>query len=365
MAEYTIELKDVISCGHNIFDFPYPFYDERKRPDFEERFIRHFYFREICCPTVDRFKVYLRDKMETVFPYYNKLFETALVEYDLLNNYNLTEEITTERENEGHTHGASHTVGQLFGEQNTQTEGNRVTDMEGNVSATGKETEVETTNSESNTTGHSKTDTKNNSETNGTTHGETSNTETVNGETSESADSNNTNVRKFLDTPQGLTDLSNTKYLTDLTQTTDNGGTDKNGTSKTTTSGSGENDTTSNSSTSGTGESETNETGQSVTDTTRNSERNTESNQDSTGKETTHDTGTGTVTDEQKTTQDNNTKTYLEGKQKEVHKMTRIGNIGVQTGADMLRIHVNLQKTLQNIERMFFDECEDLFMLVY
>lgn len=365
MAEYTIELKDVIACGHNIFDFPYPFYDEKQRPKFEEQFIRHFYFREICCPTVDRFKVYLRDKMETVFPYYNELFKSAQIEYSILNNYNLTEEFTSTRDNEGKTHGESYTVGQLYGEQNTQTEGNRVTDTEGNISATGTETEVETTHSETHTTGHSKTDTKNNSETNGTTHGETSNNETVNGETSESTDNNNTNVRKFLDTPQGLTDLSNTKYLTDLTQTTDNGGTDKNGTSKTTTSGSGENDTTSNSSTSGTGESETNETGQNVTDATRNGERNTESNQDSTGKETTHDTGTGTVKDEQKTTQDNNTRTYLEGKQTETHKLTRIGNIGVDTDSDMIEKHNRLQKTLRSIERMFFDECEDLFMLVY
>lgn len=345
MAEYTIELKDVIACGHNIFDFPYPFYDEKLRPKFEEQFIRHFYFREICCPTVDRFKVYLRDKMETVFPYYNELFKSAQIEYSILNNYNLTEEFTSTRDNEGKTLGESYTVGQLYGEQNTQTEGNRVTDTEGNINATGKETEVETTHSETNTTGNSKTDTKNNSETNSTTHGETS----------ESTNNNNTNIRKFLDTPQGLTDLFDTKYLTDLTQTTDNGGTDKNG----------ESDTTSNSSSNGTGESETNETGQSVTDATRNGERNTESNQDSTGKETTHDTGTGTIKDEQKTTQDNNTRTYLEGKQTETHKLTRIGNIGVDTDSDMIEKHNRLQKTLRSIERMFFDECEDLFMLVY
>lgn len=365
MANYTIELKDVIACGHNIFDFNYPFYDEKKRPEFEEKFIRHFYFREICCPTVDRFKVYLRDKMDTVFPYYNKLFEAAKVEYDLLNNYNLTEEFVTTRENEGKTHGQSYTVGQHFGEQSVQTENNRITDGEGNIKSTGKEADTDTAHSETNSSNHSKTDTTNESETNDTTHGTSTNNEEVTGESTEGVSSNNKNVRKFLDTPQGLTSLTDSKYLTDLTETTDVGEQDKAGTSETNKTANGETDTTSSSSTSGTGESETTETGQNVTDSTRSGERNTETNQDSTNKETTHETGSGTTTDEQKSTQDNNTKTFIEGKQTEKHTLTRIGNIGVQTGADMMRIHVNLQKTLQSIERMFFDECEDLFMMVY
>lgn len=333
MADYTIELKDVIALGHNIFDFNYPFYDERKRPEFEERFIRHFYFREIGCPTIDRFKVYLRDKMETVFPYYNKLFETSLVEYDLLNNYNLTEEITTERENEGKTRGESYTVGRLEGEQNTQSVQNRVTDTEGNVSANGKETNVETT--------HSETD--------NTTHAESDRTQNVNGTTTETDTETKSNTRKFLDTPQGLTNLSDSNYLTDLTHVAENNSITKSVDSDTDTTGHDESDTT----------------GHSETNATHNGERNTESNQDSTGKETTNDTVSGSVKDEQKSTQDNNTRTYAEGKAKEIQKLTRIGNIGVQTGADMIRIHVDLQKTLRNIERMFFDECEDLFMLVY
>lgn len=349
MADYTIELRDVIACGHNIFDFNYPFYDEKKRPEFEEKFIRHFYFREICCPTVDRFKMYLRDKMDTVFPYYNELFKSASIEYSILNNYNLTEEFTTTRENEGKTRGESYTVGQLYGEQVSNTENDRVTDMEGNVTAKGKETDVETSHSETNTQGHSKTDTTNNGTSDTTTHGETS--------SSESGEDSKDTIRKFLDTPQGLTDLSNSKYLTDLTQTTENGSQEK--------SGSSESDNVTNTETSSTGSSETNDTGNSVTDATRNGERNTESNQDSTGKETTKDTGTGTVKDEQKTTQDNNTRTFLEGKQTETHKLIRIGNIGVDTDSDMIEKHNRLQKTLKQIELLFFNECEDLFMMVY
>lgn len=345
MAKYTIELKDVVAAGHNIFDFPYPFYDERKRHEFEEKFIRHFYFREIGCSTIDRFKVYLEDKMNVVFPYYNKLFEAAAIEYDLLNNYNLTEEFTTTRENTGKTAGVSSTVGQLFGTQESESQNDRTVDSVGNADTMGHDTETETSNSTTETTGTSKTDTTNSQTVEG------SNNKT----TTESVEDSKRNVKKFLDTPQGQTDLSNSKYLTDLTDVTEDGEQTRNGTE------SGTDTQTTN----GSGSSDTETTGDSETTTTRNGEKNTTVNQETTGKETTDDHVSATVTDEQKTTQDNNTRTFMDSKQTETHTLTRIGNIGVQTGADMVRIHVELQKTLRKIERMFFDECEDLFMLVY
>lgn len=325
MANYTIELKDVISAGHNIFDFPYPFYDENKRPEFEQHFIKHFYFREIGAETIDRFKVYLEDKMNVVFPYYNKLFEAAQVQYDLLNNYNLTEEFKTERDTEGKSAGVSSTVGQLHGVQESETQENKVVDTLAESDTVGKDTEKETTNTTTEKTGHSETDGTNNA--------------TVEGSTSRNS------KEKFLDTPQGLTDLTNNNYLTNLKEIDESGSNSQE--------------------TNGTTHEETDTTENSESNTTRNLERNSTVNQDSTGKETTNDKINGTVTDEQKTTQDNNTRMYSKGKEIEKHTLTRIGNIGVQTGADMVRIHVELQKTLAKIERMFFDECEDLFMLVY
>ena len=62
MAQYTMELRTIIENGYNIFDFPYQFYDEEQRLKFQEHFIKHFYFREIGCDTIDRFKWYLEDK---------------------------------------------------------------------------------------------------------------------------------------------------------------------------------------------------------------------------------------------------------------------------------------------------------------
>lgn len=328
MARYTIELKDVVA-NHNIFDFKYPFYDERKRPEFEEKFIRHFYFREIGCETIDRFKVYLEDKFATVFPYYNELFNAAQIEYSILNNYNLTEEFTTERVNKGKTAGVSSSVGQLFGNQESESKQDKVVDNVGNVDTLGKDTETETGTSVTDTTGKTK------------VVGSGDRT------TNESVTEDKENVRKFLDTPQGLTDLSTSKYLTDLTETTENNSVDR--------------DVSEESNSTQTTDTE----GNSETTTTRNGEKNSLVNQESTGKETTADNVSVTSQEEQKTTQDNNTRTYLDSKQTETHKLTRIGNIGVDTDSDMIEKHIRLQKTLKQIELLFFNECEDLFMMAF
>ena len=74
---------------------------------------------------------------------------------------------------------------------------------------------------------------------------------------------------------------------------------------------------------------------------------------------------TNTFTGEERTTADNNTRTRSEGYTTETIEHTKKGNIGVDTDADMIQKHIALQKILTQIEKMFFDECEDLFMLVW
>lgn len=360
MAEYTIELKDVVS-NHNIFDFPYAFHDEAKRPDFEQNFIRHFMFREICCPTVDRWKVYLEDKMKTVFPYYNKLMEAATIEYSILDNYNLTEEFSATRDNTGKTSGISSTVGQLIGNQESDTQRNGKVNTSGNADTVGHETEVETSNSVTDATAHEETTSG------GTTKTDTTNNQSVEGSSrktySETIEDDKHTRRKFLDTPQGLTDLTNSNYITDLTDTTEDGNQEKTGTENTTdtqtTTGGGSSDTTNS------GTSEGDKVSNSETNTTRNSERNSTTNQTTEGLETSEDKTIGTVTEEQRTTSDNNTRTYMDGHQTEAHTLKRHGNIGVDTDADMIEKHIKLQQKLTTIERQFFAECEDLFMMVY
>ena len=385
MAEYTIELGKAIEMGNILFDFHYEFYDENKRPKFETDFLRHFYFREIGAETFDRFKHNLIDKFQTVFPYYNSLFNAAQIEYNVLDNYNIKEEYTITRESSDKSRGESFSVGQVQDEQTTNVDSVQDTESKIISSADGEKTETEITELDGTKTteGNEKSVTD---ETSSTTEGKTINengsttdSESVTGtsttSTSKTGEKNNEEIKKFLDTPQGLLNLDNTDYLTNLTQiegsesTTENINESGEKSEEKTANGTSEKDTVMEGSSSTTGKTTENKdtTGSEITSGT----------EERTLNGTTHDSettdGTGKVTGntvtnfngEQKSTLDNNTRRFSEGSQVEKSVYTKRGNIGVDTDSDMIQKHIALQKVLKKIEKMFFDECEDLFMLVY
>lgn len=76
-----------------LFDFPYPLFSEDFRKDFETNIIRRFYFNEIGFETIGRFKFELENWLQINMPFYNKMFETELLEYDPLTN------VRTKRDN--------------------------------------------------------------------------------------------------------------------------------------------------------------------------------------------------------------------------------------------------------------------------
>lgn len=79
--------RDVIEKGRRqLFDFPYPFFDESYRSIFETNFIRTFYMKEIGFETEGLFKFQLETWLNVNMPYFNKLFESELFEYDPLTN---------------------------------------------------------------------------------------------------------------------------------------------------------------------------------------------------------------------------------------------------------------------------------------
>lgn len=325
MAEYTIELRHVLECGHKIFDFPYQIYDEEKRAELEKAFIQHFYFREICTPSIDRFKWFLRDKFSTVFPYYNELMRTATIEYDVENPYNLTETYTRKSDSLGKASGVSSTVGRTEDESST----NGTQEHTGERSETGKQ---ETSRNGSGTTSE-----------NVDEHIETSNAGNSSNEYGKTVTTKD--VKKFLDTPQGAVSLDNINYLTNLTDTENtqtDGGTDK-ATHNDAGNTSAERETT--------GETSTTESGT----------QESESSAEESARDTTRSDFKGT----QKQTADNNTRSESIGKSTEEYTLVRKGNIGVNPASYEIDHHVQTQKTLKRIYEMFFDECEDLFMMVY
>lgn len=91
MATYTLELRTILESNVNIFDFNYPIFDEDYRRVFEDKFKAHFYFREIGVETVGRFKFNLREMLNRIMPYYNKMYISQGLEQRILDNYDVTE----------------------------------------------------------------------------------------------------------------------------------------------------------------------------------------------------------------------------------------------------------------------------------
>lgn len=82
---YSAAMDFVIpQARERIFDFSYPIFDENYKSELETKIIKHYYTREICEETFGLWKLRLDDKMNTIMPYYNQLYESALIKFDPL-----------------------------------------------------------------------------------------------------------------------------------------------------------------------------------------------------------------------------------------------------------------------------------------
>ena len=181
--------------------------------------------------------------------------------------------------------------------------------------------------------------------------------------THEEENASQEDIKKFLDTPQGSVDLSDSKYLTTLNHDTADRHNERDGSTSDTGTVTTDEDTTTHTETDGNSTTTDVEkiTGETGRDLTENGEVNTEN----TANAKENATGKVEFTGQQRTTNDGAIKSRSEGETKETVEFTRKGNIGIDTDADMIQKHIKLQQILKKIELMFFDECEDLFMQVY
>lgn len=104
MSKYTTEVRFICenlsgleeSKGYNdvnniinmarpkIFDFEYPLFDSEYKPVLESKIIKHFYTREIGLETYGLWKLKLETKLQEIMPYYNKLYDSELLEFNPL-----------------------------------------------------------------------------------------------------------------------------------------------------------------------------------------------------------------------------------------------------------------------------------------
>lgn len=57
----------------------YPIFQEAYRQTLNDKIIRHYYTREICAETVGRWRMFVRDAMFLIMPYYNQMYESQII----------------------------------------------------------------------------------------------------------------------------------------------------------------------------------------------------------------------------------------------------------------------------------------------
>jgi hypothetical protein len=91
-TDRTKTLDEQIDIANQfIFDFDFPIWNETYRTTFERKLINHFLMYEIGVESLNMFKYFLNERLNLIMPYYNRIYETTINDYDYLNNYNLTE----------------------------------------------------------------------------------------------------------------------------------------------------------------------------------------------------------------------------------------------------------------------------------
>lgn len=77
-SKLTIELRDVLAGGVDIWAFDYPsYYTGAQKLAFEQKVIDHYYFRQIGQETVGRFLHMFRTKILEIMPYYVDMYKTV------------------------------------------------------------------------------------------------------------------------------------------------------------------------------------------------------------------------------------------------------------------------------------------------
>lgn len=204
----------IASSWNKVFTTKAPFFDESYRSVLCQKILKHYYLREICCETVGIWVLWMNERLETIMPYYNKLYESELIKFEPLNDVNLTR--IHDRTVDG------------------------TEERNGETSDTNKSTREITNNGTKNTTNSGAREITGTNDTK----------ETGTSGTTSSAESDETKRDLYSDTPQGaITGLENEKYLTNARKITDNvtsGGSEDTNTTRTIDNDYTENDTTNN-----------------------------------------------------------------------------------------------------------------------
>ena len=129
------DIAEIIDNSYDkIFDFDYPIFDEAYKPVLEKKILKFYYAREICAETVGLWKHFLDVRMNEIMPYYNKLYQSELLEFNPFYDADYTRSISKEGEENG-SESASSQNGSTRTDNTTQTSRDSGSDTSSNTSA--------------------------------------------------------------------------------------------------------------------------------------------------------------------------------------------------------------------------------------
>lgn len=93
-------VDDVILLAYpKIFTTKAKLFDESYSEILYPKILKHYYLREIGAETVGIWKLWMNTRIEEILPYYNQLYKSALIDFDPLNDVDLTRTHNREEEN--------------------------------------------------------------------------------------------------------------------------------------------------------------------------------------------------------------------------------------------------------------------------
>lgn len=93
--------RAIASSWEEIFQPTWNTFDPDYKVILCTKILKHYWMREIGCETVGLWLHYLNTRLGEVIPYYNKLYESAAMEFDPLHDYDMTH--TSQRNEDGVT----------------------------------------------------------------------------------------------------------------------------------------------------------------------------------------------------------------------------------------------------------------------
>lgn len=201
-GDYT-DIDDIISEARTQIFGNYPIFDETYRSVLESKILRHYYTREICAESVGLWKLWLNNKMNEIMPYYNKLYQSELLQFNPFYDIDLS---TSHARNEN-------------GERNKDEERNEV--GSNNRKYGGTENTVASNQGTNVDIKNEKITSEN--EKNGVSSVAGENTKTTDITREQNGTTDKTHKDKYSDTPQGsIQNLDNDTYLTNARIINDN-----------------------------------------------------------------------------------------------------------------------------------------------